>query len=57
MTTLWLLPLLFGGSLITLFVCRAVSRAENDGPGGPSECGECDCRIPEVVRNSGGGVR
>lgn len=55
MTALWLLPLLFGGAVLTLVACRAVSREEKEGPGGSGDVGERDCRIPEVVRNSGGG--
>lgn len=59
MTALWLIMLLFGGPAIVLLCLRAVNRAEDFGPGGhgPRDCGECDSRIPEVVRNSGGGVR
>lgn len=57
MTTLWFILLFFGGPTITLLACRAVSMAEKEGPGGSGDVGECDCRIPEVVRNSGGGVR
>lgn len=53
MTALWIILLFFGGPTITMLVCRAVSRAETEGPGGhgPRDVGECDCRIPEVVHS------